>query len=402
MNSKLGLKDLLIKDKNVLMRVDFNVPQDENGNITDDTRIQATLPSINFILKNGGKLILMSHLGNPKGKSDPKYSLIKVRDRLRELLNKPVLFCKDCIGNEAQEKVKSLKSGEVLLLENLRFHEAEENPEKDLKFAKEIANFGDVFINDAFGASHRKHSSIVEVPKFFPSTAAAGFLMDKEIEFLGQALSNPKKPFYAIIGGSKVSSKLGIIKTLLKKADAILIGGAMAYTFLKAKGLNIGKSLVEDELIDEAKSILKEANKKGVKIFLPIDHLITNDLKGNGTLLNCTSKEGIPESYYGVDIGLGTIKLFSDELKNGATVIWNGPLGIFEIPSFSKGTFAVAKILSSLKNALTIVGGGDSIAALKESGVIDKISHASTGGGASLEYLEYGTLPGIEVLTVKK
>ncbi len=400
MNSKLGLKDLLIKDKCVLMRVDFNVPQDENGNITDDTRIQATLPSINFILENGGKLILMSHLGNPKGKSDPKYSLINVRNRLSELLNKPVLFCN--IGNEAQEKVKALKSGEVLLLENLRFHEAEEHPEKDLKFANEIAILGDVFVNDAFGAAHRKHSSIVEVPKFFPSKAAAGFLMEKEIEFLGQALQNPKKPFYAIIGGSKVSSKLGIIKTLLKKADAIFIGGAMAYTFLKAKGLNVGKSLVEDELIVEALSIFEEAITRGVKIFLPIDHLITTDLKGHGVLSNCTSEEGIPQDYYGVDIGPATLKLFCDELKNGATVLWNGPLGVFEIPQFSKGTFAVAKILASLKNALTIVGGGDSIAALKESGLSENVSHASTGGGAALEYLEYGTLPGIEALTLNK
>lgn len=402
MNTKLGLKDLFVKDKNVLMRVDFNVPQDENGNITDDTRIQATLPSINFILKNGGKLILMSHLGNPKGKIDPKYSLIKVRDRLAELLKQPVLFCKDCIGEEAQENVKALKSGEILLLENLRFHEAEENPEKDLKFAKELGRFGDVFVNDAFGTAHRKHSSVVEVPKFFPACAAAGFLMEKEIKFLGEALSNPKKPFYAIIGGSKVSSKLGIIKSLLKKADTIFIGGAMAYTFLKATGFKIGKSLVEDDLMDEAKRILEEGNSNGVKIILPLDHLISNDLKGNGIIATCTAKDGIPDDYYGVDIGPLTINLFNEELKNGATVLWNGPLGIFEIHQFSKGTFAVAEILARLPNALTIVGGGDSIAAIEESGVIDKISHASTGGGASLEFLEHGTLPGIEALTIKK
>lgn len=400
MMTKLSLKDLDLKDKKVLMRVDFNVPQDALGVITDDTRIRATLPSINYILDHGGKLILMSHLGKPKGNQDAKFSLAPVATRISELLKKPVHMCKDCIGGEVQAAVDSLKANEVILLENLRFHQAEENPEMDLSFAKTLSSYGDLFINDAFGTAHRSHSSTVEVAKYFPGKAAAGFLMEKEIQFLGNALLNPERPFYAIIGGAKISSKLGIIESLLNKADAIFVGGGMAYTFLKAQGFSIGNSICENDLIEKAKHILEISKSQKVDVILPVDHLITNDLKGSGTIKVILAKDGIPDGFYGVDIGPATIKLFSEKLKSASTVLWNGPLGIFENEKFSHGTCAIAEILSELKGT-TIVGGGDSIAALQATGVSDKISHVSTGGGASLEYIEYGTLPGIEVLSDK-
>lgn len=398
--AKLSLQDLNVKDKKVLMRVDFNVPQDENQHITDDTRIKETLPSIQYILNQGGKLILMSHLGRPKGKKNLKYSLAPIAKNLSELLGKKVQFCGDCIGDEVKNAVDHLKSGECLLLENLRFYEAEEKPEKDPFFAKQLSAFGDVFVDDAFGNAHRHHSSNVEVPKYFRNSSAAGFLMEKEIAFLGKELSHPKRPFYAIIGGAKVSDKLGVIKALLKKVDAIFIGGAMAYTFLKAKGFSIGSSLCEDDLLEIATFILEESKLQNIPIILPIDHLVSSNLKGESDVFTCSVQEGIKPGFYGVDIGPKTIELFSAELLPAKTVFWNGPLGIFEVSRFSEGTKAIASLVANL-DAMTIVGGGDSVAALESLNLKDKISHVSTGGGASLEYIEYGTLPGIEVLTDK-
>lgn len=398
--TKLSLKDLELKDKKVLMRVDFNVPFDASGAISDDTRIKATLPSIHYILDKGAKLILMSHLGKPKGK-DSKFSLAPIQKRLSELLKKPVLMADDCVGKAVEQTVNSLKNGDILLLENLRFYEAEEKPEKDLSFAKSLSLLGDIFVNDAFGTAHRAHSSTAVVANYFPGKSAVGFLMEKEIQFLGDALLNPKRPFYAIVGGAKISSKLGIIESLLKKADAIFIGGAMAYTFLKAEGYSIGSSLFESDLIEKAKAILEISRLENMEILLPVDHVITNALDGRGNVSVCSVKNGIPDGFYGVDIGPETVKLFTEKLKNAATVLWNGPLGIFENEEFSKGTTSIAKIIASL-NATTIVGGGDSVAALQLTGLINKISHVSTGGGASLEYIEYGRLPGIDVLSDKQ
>lgn len=396
---KLFLKGLELVGKRVLMRVDFNVPQDQNRDITDDTRIKATLPSIRYVLENQGKLILLSHLGRPKGKKDLKFSLRKIALRLSELLKKPVSFCEDCIGEKAQLAVDRLNPGDVLLLENLRFYDEEEHPKTNSSFAKNLASLGDVFVNEAFSNSHRPHASIVLLPKYFKGKAAAGFLMEKEIKALSDLISTKKRPFYAIIGGAKVSNKLEMIKSLAKKADVILIGGGMAYTFLKAEGFLVGSSLVEENLVSEAKNILENAkNKQGATIFLPIDHLASDDLKGNGKTLICSQDDGIPAGYYGVDIGPSTISFFSDQLKNSKTVFWNGPLGIFEVPKFAKGTMSIAKVLASLKID-SFVGGGDSIAAINQAGVRDKIYHISTGGGASLEYLENGTLPGIEALS---
>ncbi len=398
---KLSLQDFSVTQKKVLMRVDFNVPQDKKGMITDDTRIREALPSIRYILKQDGKLILMSHLGKPKGKFDPAFSLKPIAEHLSKLLNKPVIFADDCVGAKTKQAVDSLKAGEILLLENLRFHKAEEDPMSDPSFAKELSSFGEVFVMDAFANAHRRHSSIVCVPKYFPNKSAAGFLIEKEINFLGKALKNPKRPFFAVIGGAKVSGKLGIIKALLTKVDAVFIGGAMAYTFLKAQGFKIGKSLFEDHLIEEALLILEDAKAKNIKIFLPIDHVITKDLSGKEEVLTVDTEIGIPDGFYGVDIGPKTIQLFSEELKKAATLLWNGPLGIFEVSNFSKGTAAIGKVFGSLK-CMTIVGGGDSVAALQKLNLIDKISHVSTGGGASLEYLEFGSLPGIDVLSDKK
>lgn len=398
---KLSLQDLELEDKKVLMRVDFNVPQDKGGMITDDTRIREVLPSIRYILSKGAKLILMSHLGKPKGQFNSSLSLKPIAEHLSKILHHPVMFSDDCIGDKTKKMADSLHSGEILLLENLRFHKAEEDPKSDPAFAKELSKLGDVFVDDAFGNAHRKHSSNVEVPKYFPDKSAAGFLMEKEIKFLGGALTNPKRPFFAIIGGAKVSSKLGIIKALLNKVDAIFIGGAMAYTFLKARGLKIGSSLVENDLILEAKSVLDEGKKRNIPIYLPVDHLITKDLNGNESSSIVDAADGIPDQFYGVDIGPKTMALYSNELKKAATIVWNGPLGIFEVTAFSKGTSAIANIIASLK-CMSIVGGGDSIAALQKLNLADKISHVSTGGGASLEYLEYGTLPGIDVLSDKK
>jgi len=383
------------------MRVDFNVPQDKEGMITDDSRIKASLPSIKYVLDNGGSLILMSHLGRPKGEPNSEFSLKPVAERLGELLGCEVMMASDCIGPEVEQTARKLKPGQILLLENLRFHDAEEKPDSDPSFAKKLASLGDVYVNDAFGTAHRAHSSTVSIAKLFPGAAAAGFLMEKEIKFLGAALLAPKHPFIAIIGGAKISSKLGVIKALLEKVDTLLIGGGMAYTFLRAQGIEIGDSIVEDDLIGEAKELLALASQKGVKLLLPEDIMITDKICESGQSRIIPTPEGIPDGMMGVDIGPKTIKAFNKALETAQTVLWNGPVGVFEIPAFSQGTHAIAKTLANL-SATTIVGGGDSIAAIQEVGVADKISHISTGGGASLEFIEYGTLPGIEALSSSK
>lgn len=397
---KLSLKDLFIPGKKALVRVDFNVPQDKNGMITDDTRIRASLPTIQYILDHDGIPVLMSHLGRPKEKPTPELSLLPCANRLSELLGRPVKMAPDCIGPEVEKMVSGLKKGEVLLLENLRFHKGEERPDEDPDFARQLAKLGDLYVNDAFGTAHRAHASTAKIAEYFPDAAGAGFLLEKEIRFLGEALLNPKRPFYAILGGAKISTKIGVIKSLLKKVDGLFIGGGMAYTFYKAQGLSIGNSLHEDDQINEAKEILALTSKGKVKFFLPLDTLIADKMSNEANTEIVEASKGIPDGWQGVDIGPKTIDLFSKELKNAATILWNGPLGVFEIPKFSKGTLEIAHILSDMP-ATTIVGGGDSIAALQKAEVADKISHVSTGGGASLEYIEFGTLPGIEALSNK-
>lgn len=396
MEQKLSLKNCSIKDKKALIRVDFNVPLDKEGHITDDTRIQSSLPTIRYVIENGGAAILMSHLGRPKNGKIPALSLKPCATRLSELLNKEVLFSPDCIGSDAEDMAKNLKPGDVLLLENLRFHAAEEAPEESSAFAKQLAGLGDFFVNDAFGTAHRAHSSTAVITQFFPGKAAAGFLMEKEIEYLGSILKNPERPFHAIIGGSKISSKIGVLKALLKKVDALLIGGGMAYTFFKAQGLEIGNSICEDEHLQSAREVLQACHAAGVALILPVDNVIVS-----GEIVKIIeTKNGVPAEFKGVDIGPRTITEFLNTLRNAKTILWNGPVGIFEDPRFANGTLSIAKALPSM-NALTIVGGGDSVSAIQQSGVADKISHLSTGGGATLEFIEFGTLPGIEALSNK-
>lgn len=398
MSSKLSLKDLQLNGKKVLMRVDFNVPMDKQGNITDDTRISTSLPSIRYVLENGGALILMSHLGRPKDKRVPELSLAPIAKHLSILLKKPVLMAPDCVGKDVESMAANLKPGQVMLLENLRFHRGEEHPDEDPEFVRSLAKLGDVYVNDAFGTAHREHASTATIAKFFPDAAAAGFLLEKEIDFLGNALRDPKRPFYAIIGGAKISTKIGVIQALLKKVDALLIGGGMAYTFFKAQGIEIGDSIHEDDLLDKAKEILNISKTSKAKLLLPKDNVIADALKEGAKQQIVEIKNGIPKGFQGVDIGPKTIQEYITLLQDAGTVLWNGPLGVFEVKSFAKGTNAVAKALGKT-NATTIVGGGDSVAALQEAGLAKKISHISTGGGASLEYIEFGTLPGIEALT---
>lgn len=398
---KLSLRDLDVKGKKVLMRVDFNVPLDKTGAISDDTRIRASLPSIQEVLDRGGSVILMSHLGRPKEKKTAEFSLAPCAKRLSELLNTPVIMAEDCVGKEVEAQAKKLQPGQVLLLENLRFHKGEEHPNQDPTFTKQLADLGDAYVDDAFATAHRKHASTYEVPKFFVGKAAAGFLMEREIEFLGELVLHPQRPFCAIIGGAKISTKIGILKALLKKVDVVLIGGAMAYTFMKALGHPIGDSLFEEEFLEEAKEIL-EASKKGkAKLILPVDHVIANELEETAFTRIVDNTQGIPAGFRGVDIGPKTIEEFFVALKKASTIFWNGPMGVFEIAKFATGTTAIAEILAN-SPATTVVGGGDSIAALQNAGVIDQITHVSTGGGASLEFIEYGTLPGIDVLSEEK
>lgn len=394
---KLSITELPIEEKKVLVRVDFNVPQDKNGNITDDTRLVASIPTIEYILQRGGIPILMSHLGRPKSGVDPKLSLKPVAKRLSELLGREVQFVSDCRGEEVQKRVNELKPGQILLLENLRFYPGEEEPDSDPAFAKDLARLADLYVNDAFGSAHRAHTSTVNVPKLFQGRAAAGFLLEKEIQFLGSTLVAPKHPFVSIIGGAKISSKLGVLSSLITKSDSLLIGGAMTFTFLKAMGIPVGNSLFEEKLIPEAKQLLGAAKNSNCELVLPLDLLIATEIKAGAETKIIDASKGIPDGWTGVDIGPKTVQRFKEILEKAATVFWNGPVGVFEIDAFAIGTLSLAKIVAQLP-ATTIVGGGDSIAAIHKAGVEEKIDHISTGGGASLEYIEFGSLPGIEAL----
>lgn len=392
-----SLVNFPIQGKKVLIRVDFNVPLDKTGAITDDSRIIASLPTIKYVLEKGGIPILMSHLGRPKGKPEMEYSLNPCVRNLSRLLGRPVKMAPDCIGKKTEQLVSQLQPGDCLLLENLRFHAAEEEPEKDPSFAEQLAKFGDFYIDDAFGSAHRKHSSIYTIVKYFQNRAAPGFLMEKEIQFLGAAFKSPRRPFYAIVGGAKISTKFGVLNALIEKVDGFFIGGAMAYTFLKAQGVAIGNSLYEPQCLDQAKALLEICAKKRVAIELPVDHVIAREMTENAQTRVVTNSDGIPEGYQGVDIGPQTIARYAKEFDNAATLFWNGPLGIFEIKPFAAGTRAIAEAMAPLK-AIKIVGGGDSIAAVRQEGLAHLFTHLSTGGGASLEYIENGTLPGIEAL----
>ena len=395
---KLSLQDMNLHEKKVLMRVDFNVPLDANGQITDDTRIRSATHSIEYILKQNASIVLMSHLGRPKGKKDPKYSLAPVAKRLSELLGKDVRFAPDCIGEEVQKMATSLEPGEVLLLENLRFHDAEEHPEKDPAFAEKLASLGEVFVNDAFGTAHRKHSSTHTIASFFPHKTIAGFLMDKEIAFLGSVVQNPKRPFFAIIGGAKVSTKTGVLTHLVEKIDGLFIGGGMAFTFFKAQGISIGKSIIEESEVETAKKIMEKCQERAIKLWLPVDIVIADHFQNDANTTTINIKDGIKPGWIGVDIGKKTIQEWAASFANAATIFWNGPLGVFEMPNFAKGTNEIAIALASTR-ATTVVGGGDSVAAIQQLGIADRFTHLSTGGGASLEYIEYGHLPGIDVLS---
>ncbi|CUU04365.1 phosphoglycerate kinase [Candidatus Kryptobacter tengchongensis] len=395
---KVTIDDLHLKGKRVLVRVDFNVPI-ESGKVSDDTRIRESLPTIKKIISEGGKAILISHLGRPKGGFDPKYSLKPVAEHLSKLLNMPVKFAPDCVGEEVKKMVAELKEGEVLLLENVRFHPEEEK--NDENFARELASIADVYINDAFGSAHRAHASTEGVARFVKETAI-GYLMQKEVEYLSKALLNPEKPYVAILGGAKVSDKIQVIKNLMEKVDAFLIGGGMANTFLKAKGYEVGKSLVEEDKIDFAKEILNEAEKRNVKFVLPVDCVIA-DKFANDANFEVVSVDKVRPDWMILDIGTETIKMFCEVLKDAKMVVWNGPLGVFEFENFAKGTFEIAKFLAEItqKGAVTIVGGGDSASAVAKAGLSDKVSHVSTGGGASLEFLEGKILPGISAIQDK-
>jgi len=390
----MNIQDLPIKDKKVLLRVDFNVPLNKEGAITDDTRIREALPTIRYILSQGGSVILMSHLGRPEGKKDSHLSLKPIAKRLSQLLGKEVKMAPDSVGQEVEKMAAALKPQELLLLENLRFYPAEEKPEKDPEFVKQLAKLGDLYINDAFGTAHRAHSSTAKIAQCFKEKKGAGFLLQKELDFLGRYFASPQHPFYAIIGGAKVSSKLGVLKSLLSKADALFIGGGMAFTFMKAKGINIGNSLVEDHLLDAAREFLDSAIKP---IFLPKDIVIAKEFSNESEKQIIDIEEGIPDGWQGMDIGPKTLKAWKEEIQKGQMVFWNGPLGVFEFPNFGNGTTEMAKMLSNL-NAITIAGGGDSLAAINQSGLGESFSHLSTGGGACLEYIEFGHLPGIDSL----
>ena len=395
--NKKTIKDVNVEGKRVFVRCDFNVPLDAEGNITDDNRIRAALPTIKYLLDHGAKVVLASHLGRPKNGPEEKYSLKPVAKRLNELLGGKVTMANDVIGEDAQAKVAALKNGEAVLLENVRYHKEEEK--NDPEFAKKLAAFADIYVNDAFGTAHRAHAS-TEGISHFVKTSVAGFLIEKELEIMGGALNNPKRPFVAILGGAKVSDKIGVINNLLEKVDKLLIGGAMAYTFIVAKGGKVGKSMLETDKVDLAKELLEKAAAKGVELYLPVDTVIAKEFKADAESKVCPTME-IPDEWEGLDIGPKTAEIFADVIKSAKTVIWNGPMGVFEFPKFAIGTKAVAQALADNPEATTIIGGGDSAAAIEQLGYADKVTHISTGGGASLEYLEGKVLPGIACLNDK-
>jgi phosphoglycerate kinase len=394
---KIGIDQLDLKTKRVLIRVDFNVPLNASLQITDDTRIRASLPTISYAIGQGAKVILLSHLGRPKGKVVPEMSLNPVASRLAELLGKSVKMAKDCIGEEVKAEIGRMREGEVLLLENCRFHQGDE--ENDKVFSRALAGLADLYVNDAFGTAHRAHASTVGVTRFLP-VSAAGFLMQKEIQYLGKVVSNPDRPFIAILGGAKVSDKIGVIKNLMGKVDTLLIGGAMAYTFEKAQGLSTGSSLVEEEKVDLAKELLDQAASRKVRLLLPLDHVVAEAAEP-GAKTQTVGRGEIPAGWKGLDVGPRTIEAYSREIQTAKTILWNGPLGVFEVEPFSRGTLAIAQAIAS-SSAVSVIGGGDSVAAVSQAKVADKISHISTGGGASLEFLEGIELPGIAALTDKK
>lgn len=397
MLNKKSIEDLNVSGKRVLVRCDFNVPMNDKGKITDDRRIRSALPTIQYILDNGGKAIVMSHFGRPKGEPNPKYTLEPIAKRLGELLNKEVIFAKDDMvaGEVTKEIVNNMKDSDVVLLENTRFRKEEEKNGEE--FTKQLASLGDMFVNDAFGTAHRAHASNVGLSSQLPS--ASGYLVKKEIEVMGKAMSSPERPFVAILGGAKVSDKINVIENFLDKVDSLLIGGGMAYTFLKAQGLEIGKSLVEEDKLELAKELIKKAKDKKVNLVLPLDMVVAKEFK-NETEFRTVDINEIPVDMMGLDIGEKTIEAFSKVIKNAKTILWNGPMGVFEMPNFAKGTNAIAKAMSESKG-ITIVGGGDSAAAVEQAGLDEKMTHVSTGGGASLEFFEGKVLPGIAAIEDK-
>ena len=400
--SLLSHADINVSHKKVLVRVDFNVPLKEDGSIADLMRISESLPTIHSILERGGSVILLSHLGRPKGIKNKKYTLEPCKEALSKLLNREVLFAKDCMGKETLSTVSKLKPGEVLLLENLRFYAAEENPNLDSSFTETLASYGDIYINDAFAACHRDHSSITSLAKKFPKSAAPGFLLEKEIQALTLLSTSPSKPFHAIIGGSKISSKLGVIQSLLEKVDVLYIGGAMAFTFFKAFEYPIGNSLFEPDFIPIAKDLINECLKRKIHLCLPKDIVEADSFSEHSIKKTITiAKEGVDAKWYGMDIGPLTLNSWKESLKNAASIFWNGPVGVFELPSFSEGTFSLVRFLSQL-SSYRVIGGGDSAAAVHELALDKKFTHISTGGGAALEFIEQGTLPGIKALTQQK
>ena len=392
---KKTIEDIQVAGKKVLVRCDFNVPLDENKNITDENRINGALPTIKYLMGQGAKVILCSHMGRPKGEFNMKYSLAPVTKRLSEILGKEVKLAEDVIGDSAKALVADMKDGDVICLENVRFHKEEEK--NDPEFSKALASLAEVYVNDAFGTAHRAHASTAGVADYLP--AVCGYLIQKEIDIMGKALSNPERPFVAILGGAKVSDKIGVINNLIEKVDSLIIGGGMAYTFLKAQGYEIGKSICENDKLDLAKELLAKAEAKGVKMYLPVDTVVADGFSNDANFKTVDSK-AIPADWEGLDIGEKTIALFSDVVKNAKTVIWNGPMGVFEMSNFAKGTISVAEAIAA-SDSISIIGGGDSAAAVEQFGFGDKVTHISTGGGASLEFLEGIVLPGIDCLNDK-
>lgn len=396
--NKKTLKDINVQGKKVLVRCDFNVPLDENRNITDDIRITSSLPTIQYLLDGGASIILMSHLGRPKGEANPKYSLIPVAKRLSELLKKEVLFadCNTVVDDKVKAKALSLKPGDVMLLQNTRYRKEEEKNSEE--FSKDLASLAEIYVNDAFGTAHRAHASNAGVCKYLPS--AVGLLIEKELEVIGNALENPQRPLTAILGGAKVSDKIAVIENLLNIADNILIGGGMAYTFFASMGYPIGTSLLEEDKIDLAKELIEKAKNKNINLLLPVDTVVAKEFK-NDTEYFTVDSHKIPEGYMGLDVGDKTIESFSNVIKNSKTIIWNGPLGVFEMDNFAKGTNSIANYIAENKEAISIIGGGDSAAAVEKAGLAEQITHISTGGGASLEFLEGKILPGIDAVDNK-